>query len=139
MNLTDAWKRLRPNDQTVKLFGGGEERDLLDARFAAPTSKEVREAVAFPSFKDELIARLSAQLLATLTRANPVPQEVVEALHWAYLTGGGEVYMEMHGRLCFCPLHGKPGLHSTACDELSGRLASLHGAGFIRGEATDAE
>ena len=44
MNLTDAWRRVRPRDHDVKLFGGGEERDLLDAHFANPIPQEVVEA-----------------------------------------------------------------------------------------------
>lgn len=49
-------------------------------------------------------------------------READAALRWVYLLGGGDTYMDMHGRLCYCPRQGKPGFHSTACDEVNKRV-----------------
>lgn len=78
--------------------------------------------------------RLYHAALDTLIAATKPPQEVVEALYWAYLTGGGDTYIEEHGRLCYCPLHGRKGQHSTVCDEMNARLTAL--LPIIRGGGT---
>lgn len=34
-----------------------------------------------------------------------------------FYLGGGDIYIEQCGRLCFCAVYGKPGReHSTSCD-----------------------
>jgi hypothetical protein len=48
-----------------------------------------------------------------------------DALHWVYLLGGGDTYMEEFGRLCFCPLHAGAGHHSSACDEVNARVLAV--------------
>lgn len=50
-----------------------------------------------------------------------------ELLEAAQLLGGGNVYMEEFGRYCFCPMHGKPGLHSSSCDALNAAIAKAEG------------
>jgi hypothetical protein len=35
-----------------------------------------------------------------------------------YLAGGGALYLEDYGRLCFCPARGRGAVHATPCDEL---------------------
>lgn len=102
------------------------------------TMKAIEEMCAITKSLDTsaTITACDAQLTndaetdATLTSS--IPPEVVEALYWAYLTGGGDTFMDMHGRLCFCPLHGREGQHSSACDELNTRLMALHDR-YIRG------
>lgn len=39
--------------------------------------------------------------------------ELADAL---FYLGGGDEYIVAYGRLCFCPLHGKPDKHATVCD-----------------------
>lgn len=50
---------------------------------------------------------------------------LLKVLQAAYLTGGGGVYQEEFGRVCFCPQHGKPGPHATACEDLNAAIQPL--------------
>lgn len=70
-------------------------------------------------------------------------REVAEAL---YFLGGGNVYIEEYGRMCWCPVHhinpfassaGKkmmanPGCHSTACNNAHDAWVKVNGVGLYR-------
>lgn len=51
---------------------------------------------------------------------DPYPHDtpLVALLRAAYNLGGGSVYLEEYGRLCFCPAHGKGSQHATGCDQM---------------------
>lgn len=50
---------------------------------------------------------------------------LLKVLQAAYLHGGGYIYQEEFGRVCFCPRYGKPGRHATACDDLNAAIQPL--------------
>ena len=151
MNLTDAWRRLRPNDHNVCWFGGGEERDLLDRPFCAisapyPTSEEVREAQAALGADDAHFAAPTSEevlslgeldiippqrptetrILVKQSAANPAPQEVVEALALAVNEAESWIHDQLDGTSSL----------DAALAELQPAIDVLNA---IRGEATDAE
>lgn len=56
----------------------------------------------------------------TFPFGDPSPHDTpfVVMLRATYNLGGGSVYLEEYGRLCFCPAHGKGSAHATDCDQM---------------------
>jgi hypothetical protein len=97
----------------------GSDRELHALTELTTRLAEAKEARRYSILHHE-------ETIADLAESRAEVKRKDEALRWVYLLGGGDTYMEMHGRLCFCPLHGKDGQHASACDEVNTRvLAAL--------------
>jgi hypothetical protein len=68
---------------------------------------------------------------------DPQPHDtpLVALLRAVYNQGGGSVYLENYGRLCFCAAHGKDAKHATGCDQLW--AAYQEGAKSMQGYVND--
>lgn len=55
-----------------------------------------------------------------------------------FFMGGGNTFLEEHGRLCWCAKYGKPGAHSTACENSWIAWKDINGAENYHGAKTEA-
>jgi len=85
-----------------------------DARYWENRAEEMDD----PGMRDYCIQQADAvRLRDAKTRTEAALADAATLREALYYLGGGDVYIEMGGRLCFCPVHGRPGRqHSSSCD-----------------------